>query len=99
VFAEILRSGKGIDRGRAAAALGSLGEAARPYVRDLVALLAHEDPYYRVTATKALGDLGTVAKDAIPELQNLEKDEEAEIRAAAETAIRKIREALAAAKR
>ena len=64
-------------RGSAAGALGNLGNAAKPYISDMVNLLkdTKQDPNLRYSAAAALGNLGNAAKSYIPDLLSILKDD------------------------
>jgi HEAT repeat protein len=64
-------------RGNAALALGNLGDAANPYVKDLVAVLKDEEIAVdvRVRAADALGNLGDAANPYVKDLVAVLKDE------------------------
>ena len=96
VFVEMLRIGKNRRRGDAAQVLGEMGEAARPYVGDLIAALANENSSVRYAVIGALGNLGSIAKEAIPELEKVrDEDPDDFVGRPAERAIEKIRAAAA----
>ncbi|MFB2978381.1 HEAT repeat domain-containing protein, partial [Microseira sp. BLCC-F43] len=61
----------------AAQALGNLGEAAKPYVKDILDILKDEnaDAYIRSGAAQALGNLGEAAKPYVKDILDILKDE------------------------
>ncbi|MEY2911791.1 MAG: hypothetical protein RLZZ184_1100 [Cyanobacteriota bacterium] len=76
--AKILKD-KSVDssvRQGAAYALGNLGEAAKPYVKDIADILKDKsvDKYVRGSAAKALGNLGEVAKPYVKDIADILKD-------------------------
>jgi HEAT repeat protein len=91
VFAEMLRRGDATDRADAATGLGGYGRAAEPYLHDLRIALADRSARVRVSAAQALGNLGIIAEGALPDLERAkEKDEDEDVRHAAEVAIGRI---------
>ncbi|MEH1831650.1 MAG: HEAT repeat domain-containing protein [Nostoc sp.] len=60
----------------AASALGNLGEAAKPYVKDIANILKDKtvDNYVRRGAASALGNLGEAAKPYVKDIANILKD-------------------------
>ncbi|MCP2732510.1 HEAT repeat domain-containing protein, partial [Limnofasciculus baicalensis] len=67
-------------RGRAAAALGNLGEAGAKYAPDILNILKDEkvDSYIRRSAAEALGNLGEAGAKYAPDILNILKDEKVE---------------------
>ena len=59
----------------------------------LIIALRDEDASMRKKAADALGELGSAAKDAIPALTKVLKDEDKDVRDAAQTALAKIKAA------
>ncbi|MEH2163980.1 MAG: HEAT repeat domain-containing protein [Nostoc sp.] len=77
--AKILKD-KSVDkdvRSSAASALGNLGEAAKPYVKDILDFLKDKsvDSYVRSSAASALGNLGEAAKPYVKDILDFLKDE------------------------
>ena len=70
-------------RSTAAEALGNLGDAAKPYVEDIFAILKNEKvgSYIRGYAVLALGNLGNVAKPYVEDIAALLKDEKVDLSA------------------
>jgi HEAT repeat protein len=63
-------------RSGAALALGNLGEAAKPYVKDIADILKDKtvDPSVRRSAAYALGNLGEAAKPYVKDIADILKD-------------------------
>ena len=63
-------------RGRAAAALGNFGDAAKPLIPEILNILkdSNQDSSVRGRAAAALGNFGDAAKPLIPEILNILKD-------------------------
>ncbi|MEH2226721.1 HEAT repeat domain-containing protein [Nostoc sp.] len=63
-------------RSSAAVALGNLGEAAKPYVKDIADILKNKtvDPSVRSSAAVALGNLGEAAKPYVKDILDFLKD-------------------------
>jgi HEAT repeat protein len=74
----------------AAESLGKFGAEAKPAVSDLVTALKDESKLVRMGAAYALAGVGST--DAITALQEAEKDVEKEVRDAAATAVKQIRQ-------
>ena len=77
--AEILKDKKEDVTARvsAARALGNLGEAAKPYLKDLLDILKDEQDYTdpRISAAQALGNLGQAAQPYVKDLADILKDD------------------------
>jgi HEAT repeat protein len=85
-------------RRNAASALGNLGEAAKPYIPDILAFLKDDkfDAYFRPNdAASALGKLGEAAKPYIPNIVTFLKDDkiDASVRSRAASELGKLGEA------
>ena len=74
----------------AAESLGKFGPEAQAAVPDLIAALKDESKMVRMGAAYALGEIGST--DAVPALQEAAKDSETEVRDAAATATKQIRQ-------
>jgi HEAT repeat protein len=74
-------------RGRAAIALGKLGKAAVPGLREVLKI---GDRDVRASVIGALGRIGADARDAVPELSALAQDDDPLLRTLASDALRKI---------
>ena len=77
--AEILKD-ENVDqyvRRGAAVALGNLGDAAKPHIKDIAEILKDEkvEPHVRGDAAVALGNLGDAAKNYIPDIVDILKDD------------------------
>ncbi|GET42481.1 HEAT repeat domain-containing protein [Microseira wollei] len=68
-------------RSNAAVALGNLGEAAKPYVKDILDFLKDENANasVRSNAAVALGNLGEAAKPYVKDIANILKNENAKV--------------------
>ena len=64
-------------RDSAARALGNLGDAAKPHLKEIFNLIKDEsvDSYVRGSAARALGNLGDVAKPHVQDIVDILKDE------------------------
>ena len=65
-------------RGKAAEALGNLGDAAKPYISDVIEFLKNvqADSFILSNAARALGNIGDTAKPYIPDLVEILKDKQ-----------------------
>jgi HEAT repeat protein len=81
-------------RAAATEALGATGEAAVPYVPDIVKALEHDDPEVRASAARALGMIGLSARDTLADLTSALRDDDAIVRENAWAAILRIQAAL-----
>ncbi|RUS93895.1 HEAT repeat domain-containing protein [Trichormus variabilis] len=97
--AKILKD-KSVDkdvRRSAAAALGNLGEAAKPYVKDILDILKDKsvDKDVRRSAAAALGNLGETAKPYVKDILDILKDKsvDKDVRRSAAYALRNLGEA------
>ncbi|MGB7375888.1 MAG: HEAT repeat domain-containing protein [Rivularia sp. (in: cyanobacteria)] len=91
---KILRN-KSVDsyiRSSAARALGNMGDAAKPHVKDIVDILKDKsvESYIRASAAYALGNMGDIAKPYIKDILDLIKDKsvESHIRSSVAEALR-----------
>ena len=68
-------------RSSAAVALGNLGKAAQPYVKDILNFLKDEkvNVYVRGSAAQALGNLGEAAQPYLKDILNFIKDEKVNV--------------------
>ena len=68
-------------RSSAAVALGNLGEAAQPYIKDILNFLKDEqvNVYVRGSAAQALGNLGQAAQPYLKDILNFIKDEKVNV--------------------
>jgi HEAT repeat protein len=80
----------------AAEALGNLGQAAQPYIKDIADILKDEkvDAYVCISAAEALGNLGQAAQPYIKDIFNFLKDEkvDAYVRGGAAVALGNMRQ-------
>jgi uncharacterized protein (UPF0147 family) len=78
-------------RGSAASALGNLGDASKPYVKDILAILKDEKVAANVrrSAASALGNLGDASKPYVKDILAILKDEKvaANVRGSAASAL------------
>ncbi|MEH2258440.1 HEAT repeat domain-containing protein [Nostoc sp.] len=84
-------------RSSAASALGNLGEAAKPYVKDIADILKNKtvDPSVRSSAAVALGNLGEAAKPYVKDILDFLKDKTVDpsVRSSAASALGNLGEA------
>ena len=84
-------------RSSAVQALGNLGEAAQPYVKDIADLLKNdkEDAFVRYRAAQALGNLGEAAKPFVKDIADILKNdkEDAYVRGSAAQVLGNVGEA------
>lgn len=91
-WAKDLRQPEAVPRSKTVAAVGKLGEDAKPLVPILTKMLADEQPELRITAAQAIARLGPIAKETVPALIANLKDPNQRVRLAVITALGNMRE-------
>jgi HEAT repeat protein len=81
-------------RAAATDALGATGEAAAPYIPNILKALEQDDPALRASAARALGMIGASARDVLANLTIALRDDDVIVRENAWTAIRRIQAAV-----